>query len=194
MNNSIKIVSIILLLVCSWNVNAARQWGPTDAELRTLPPYCKAKLRKVSEAEKQVWKQRLGGGFGHIHHYCNALNFMRRASKSWNDKQNQQFNYNNARSDIEYMLNHTSPNYFMRPEFHVKLGEVLIQQGDGAKGAAEIKKAITQKVDYVPAYVALSNYYKRSGLMDMAREVLQQGLERVPNSKALKRRLKRLEK
>ena len=193
MNIPLITVAMILLITWSGGAKAVGSWEPSDAEMRGLPPYCNGKL-KGNKTEAQLWAPRLGEGYGHIHHYCVALNFIRRAEKNWKDKENQKFNYNRARTNIQYMLTHTSESYFMRPEFHVKLGEVLIQLGRESQGAAEFEKAIAQKADYIPAYTGLSDYYKKLGQLDMAREALQRGLERAPESRSLKRRLKRLKK
>ena len=90
----------------------ASAWPTTPADFATLPPYCKARLKPSSETETQVWSQRLGTGFLHVHHYCAALHTEKlcfRAKTSADRKAC----LRDAIKEIEYVEDHASPDFIL---------------------------------------------------------------------------------
>ena len=57
----------------------------------------------------------------------------------------------------------------------------------------DLERAIALKPDYWPPYVQLSDYYKESGQIALAREVLERALAQSPDVETLKQRLAELD-
>ena len=77
--------AIILFSFISAN-SLASNWPKSEAEFALLPPYCKARMGpgkglNVPESEVAKWKQVLGPGFIHVHHFCAGLNTMNNMNK-----------------------------------------------------------------------------------------------------------------
>ena len=65
--------------------------------------------------------------------------------------------------------------------------------GRGAAAVPDLERAIDLKPDYWPPYVQLSDYYKESGQIALAREVLEKALAQSPDVETLKQRLAELD-
>ena len=74
-----------------------------------------------------------------------------------------------------------------------KKGQSLIRLGRGAAAVPELERAIALKPDYWPPYVQLSDYYKESGQIALAREILEKALAQSPGVETLKQRLAELD-
>ena len=91
------------------------------------------------------------------------------------------------------MIDRAPPDFVLLPEILMKKGENLIRLGQGANGNLQLLRAIELKPDYWPPYAAMSDYYKKTGDLKNAREVLEKGLSASPEAKALKERLANLD-
>ena len=49
----------------------------TDAEIKAMPPYCEARLKRVP-GQFEYWNKILGPDFIHTHHYCYGLGYINR--------------------------------------------------------------------------------------------------------------------
>ena len=175
---------------------------PTPAELLVLPPYCKDSqiIRRVNEGRPvgrdepiaQHWFSVLGENFWDIHHYCFALNEVNRAQRAQNTTERTGW-LSQSLGEFDYVLKGAKPGFILLPEILTKKGEALIMLGRDGEGAAEFEKTIEIKPDYWAPYAHLSDYYKEKKNLAKAREILEQGLKAIPNSKGLLRRKKELE-
>ena len=176
---------------------APDSWGPTEAELGTLPEFCVARFKYqsagIDHPDVDRWSAAIGDHWVHIHHHCAAINFLNRADKQINDKKARAFQLQRARGEFEYMLSHTDETFILLPDVYMYLGKVALKEGEEIKAVNMFRKAISTKPDYTKPYIALSNYYRKSGNKAKAREVLEEALTHAPNSKVLQRRLKKLE-
>jgi hypothetical protein len=57
----------------------------------------------------------------------------------------------------------------------------------------ELERAAELKPDYWPPYAYMSDYYRETGDRAKAREVLEAGLQRIPESQGLRTRLAELD-
>ncbi|PWB59927.1 MAG: hypothetical protein C3F18_00420 [Nitrosomonadales bacterium] len=163
----------------------------TNAEIAMLPPYCEVKLRSKDPVAIQPWVMQFGhDNWIHMHHYCDALVEMKRAYRlNANERKGA---LHNAVWQFDYMLSHTQPDFFMRPDFHYGKGLALqLQNNDGA-AIAEFQKTLAIKADSIPALTELAKLYTKIGKKDMALSVLKQGLEKSPANKGLRRRFQEL--
>lgn len=173
-------------------LSKALPWDPpTDAEFAMMPAYCASRLKHLPDYNH--WRQVLGPIFEDIHHYCAALNHFNRYYKS-STAADRQFHVQNAISNIDYVLgriNPTQPKDVVVPEIHFLKGKVLMLARD-SKSAGEFLQAIQLKPGYVDPYVALADFYFKTGMKQDALKILEEGLRQVPTSRGLARRYKEL--
>ena len=105
---------------------AFEPYGATAFELAQLPQECRDKYQGKNS---EIWSTKFGEGWLHWHHYCDGLRFIMRANTS-TDKESRRYNLGVARGNFQYVLEHTSPNYFMRKpiEMQVRAIDVRLKQ------------------------------------------------------------------
>ena len=164
----------------------AAGFAPTQAELAALPAYCAARLNEQSAAFKS-WQASMGGDFLHIHHYCFALNFMNRARsmRSGNDKQG---TLGAAMGNFGYVLKHTQPDFYLRPEILMNRGVTQSMQGRDGAAVSDLLKAIEMDPKLPRAYIALADLYAKQKNRSKALETVTAGLRHNPDTKSLQRR------
>jgi len=140
-----------------------------------------------------AWTARMGPSFHHIHHYCAGLINANRALLLARDAMTRRFYLNQAVSEYDYVIHRSADDFILMPEIVTKKGEALVKLDKGPVAVLEFERAITLKPDYWPPYANLSDYYKDSGDPKKARETLESGLAKLPDEKALQRRLAELD-
>jgi tetratricopeptide (TPR) repeat protein len=187
-------------LEAQYNYNSPR-------ELALLPPYCKYtqsfqnRVEGGNDPEKiKQWYSIMRGSdsralgiFEHIHHYCEGLMDVNYAKFFARSKGEREGRLIASIRQFDYVIRESTPGERLLPEFHTKKGETLVALGRGPLAIAEFQRAIVLKPDYWPPYAALSDYYKETGNIKMARELLEQGLSSSPEATALTRRLAELD-
>lgn len=166
--------------------HALEPWVPTDSEMKSLPPFCKARFTEGS-AEYKRWESLLGADYGHTHHYCAAVNFLNRYYRD-RTKQAKAFNLNNARSNFEYMVTHAAPSYSLMPEIYLNLGTIYSLMNQTGKAITHFNKAIELNPRQPRAYNALADYYAKNSQTAKALEAVYEGLRHNPGTKSLQRR------
>jgi tetratricopeptide (TPR) repeat protein len=121
----------------------------------------------------------------HMHHYCDCIRFTNRAYASVGRPQDVIYNLENAIDGCDYVLSHTKPDFFMRPEVHVQKGMALILAKRDYEAVEEFLLAIKGNPGLVKAYFELGRVQKRLGMKQEALKTVTDGLRFVPNSKAL---------
>lgn len=170
--------------------------GPSAAELRLLPPYCKVRLtqgtnRKNPEVTK--WIRALGPSYVDIHHYCIGLNLLNRANNTFGgSKQDLAHKLRGAIGNFDYVLDRASPGFALLPEIHLNRARAFRKGGRPHDAATDLDRALELKPDYAAGYAELSDLYRQTGEHDRARKVLEQGLAMKPESRALRIRLAKL--
>ncbi|MCW5662469.1 MAG: hypothetical protein KIT35_01430 [Piscinibacter sp.] len=169
-------------------------------EVAMLPKYC---------AHTQLFRDHVPGGndgeqiraytalfgpvFNDLHHYCYGLMKVNRAILLSRDPTTRRFYLNDAVGEYDYVIQRAKPDFLLLPEILTKKGEALVHLGRGAIAVFEFERAIELKSDYWPPYARLADYHKDNGDLQKAREVLEAGLQAVPDTKALQRRLSELD-
>src|SRR5574340_566471 len=92
-------------------------WAPTQIEMATLPAYCAVKFDEANHPESaEMWRSTMGrGNFVHIHHYCAGLNFVNRARGMTSANKGRQGTLEGALRNFDYVLDHTQPDFYLRP-------------------------------------------------------------------------------
>ncbi len=118
---------------------------------------------------------------------------MRRSLSPRKNSNNKNYDLQVAKSNLEYVFSHLeSPRYVLLPEINILMGKVYERLGEGFLAIRYYQKAIDIKADFPQGYAVFSDYYKRQGDLEMARELLVKGMEQNPDSIILKRRIDRL--
>jgi hypothetical protein len=187
---------LVMALLAPMSVRA--QYHYDERDVRMLPEFCKyaqdfsAKVPGGNNpAEIQRWKDLLGSTYHHIHHYCYGLVKTNRATMA-RTQQERMHLLGTSIGEFDYVIQHAPPDFVLLPEILTKKGENLIRVGQAPRGVVELQRAIVLKADYWPPYAAMSDYFKRAGDVNKARETLEKGLSAAPDAKALQRRLAEL--
>ncbi len=163
--------------------------------LAMLPPYCEysqiwwQKLGRKNPEQQQLWHQKMGPGFAHIHHYCNGLYQTHTALLRTRSKKERDSLLTTSLGEFDYVLRNAPDGFVLLPEILVRKGQNLIRLGRGPEAIEVMVRAMSAKPDYWPAYGYLSDYYKDIGEREKARQVLEKGLANSPDAKALRSRL-----
>lgn len=182
-----QIVGVLVALVAV-SAHARLPWVPTDAEMASLPPYCKAKMKAApGSPEYSSWEATLGKDFSHTHHYCAGINFINRyyGARSTADKR---ATLKDAQTNLQYMVTHADPGYSLMPEVYLNLGVVYSLNNQPAQAITHFNKAIELNPKLPRAYTGLADYYLKSKQKAKALDTVTEGLRHNPGTRSLQRR------
>lgn len=206
LGRSVRRLGMLLVLLGAATAASAQDLAPgypddfmaLDArEVRLLPPYCiysqyfSWKYRP-DEEEKKRWEVALGRTFIAIHHYCFGLMKTHRALFLTKTKQNRDYYLRDSLKEFDYVIERAPDDFVLLPEILTKKGENLVRLGRGSFAVFDFERAATLNPKFWPPYAHLADYYKSTGEMDKAREVLNKGMQRAEETKQLERRLAEL--
>lgn len=183
------VVSAIIFLLAN-NAMAILPSAIQPNEFPMLPPYCKAKL-STDPLDDKTYSGMIGPDWLHIHHYCFALNFTNRFYKTSNPNDKKHY-LSSSLNNHDYMLTHSTPDFWMRPEIHTEKAKQLKAAKRYAESLGEVKKALHINPEYVSAYVVLTDVYRDLNKKSDAISAVEQGLQFGPENKPLQRRYKSL--
>ena len=194
LRNALPFTILVVLGLLGVNqASAVADFAPSAAELSLLPPFCQVKLNpNSSPADIKLYSGKIGPDFGHIHHYCFALNFVNRYKRSFGNKPDQNHNFQSAMQNFGYIFTHSSPTFWMRPEMHVQKGKLLVAANRNVEAVSEFEQALQKNQNYVEAYIALSDLYKNTGQQLKSITAVEQALQLAPSSKSLQRKYNQL--
>jgi len=172
--------------------SAVEAYAPTAAELALLPLSCQAKLKNSNPTDIKLYSAKIGPDWLHFHHYCLALNYSNRYTRSFANKTDQLFYLQSAMSNFDYIFNHSSPAFWMRPVMHLQKGNLLLAAKRNIEAVNEFEKALQDNPNYIEAYAALGDLYKNTGEKLKSITAVEQALERAPNNKSLQRQYNQL--
>jgi len=175
---------VFLLLLTGFTLPAARAAGLTDAEIKALPAFCEARLKRTSQYEH--WNQTLGPDFAHTHHYCEGLGLINRYYAARTSQQ-KKYNLQGADADFSYMVQHASQTYSLMPEVYLNLGLVSSLMGRQGEALTNLKKAQELNPQLVKAYTLAAEVHTKLNQNKEALNVVTEGLRQVPDSAVLQR-------
>ena len=186
-------------MIFSANNAYSDNWEINDFErkikLKILPEYC-AYMQGGSRAGSSNaprYKEYLGEGWRHTHHYCWGLDKMLLATLNIADDHQYKYYLGSALTEFDYVLKRVSDSFILKPEVLSRRGMALSSLERDAEATHSFLSAIQLKPDYVFSYIELSKLYSKKGKMKQAREVLNRALKHSPNSPRLKEALAKLE-
>ncbi|WKJ88726.1 hypothetical protein QZJ86_11905 [Methylomonas montana] len=189
-------LKIIFILFTLFFHDAFALYPESDLDFMALPPFCKAKLKPDSPHEVDLWARKLGNDFGHTHHFCAALHSLRLAKTIFPSnpelKERKRYLLSDATSDLKYMEEHAKPNFVLFPFIYTTKAEVLLEQGNKKDAITYLKKAISINKKYKMPYIILSDAYLSTDQKQLAKELLEEGVKNIPDSKMLSKRLQKL--
>lgn len=186
----ISIFSIVALM--SAYTYALEPWTPSDAEMASLPVFCKAKMKSgPNSPEYKMWAQNLGSDFSHTHHYCAGLNFLNRSYRAISS-QDKLFNLQNAVNNFDYMVTHAAPTYSLMPDIYLNRGMTYFSMNQDAKAVNDLNKALEINPKTTRAYIVLADYYIRTKRQKEALQILTEGLRHNPEARGLQQRYDKL--
>lgn len=169
----------------------ARNWKPgqwiTNEEMAQQPEFCQVREGKRGKAVYNSYVEKYGQDFGHIHHYCYALIFISRYHGAFGDKVAKKSSAQEAIGNLDYVINHSNPNFSMLPDVYLDKGALLAAEGLYAAALTNIIKAIELKKDNKRAYGVIANVYISLKQTDKALSYVTEGLRYNPSSKQLRR-------
>ena len=141
----------ILICLCSVLYSEAadfkmKPFEPTPAEIANMPEMCLAKwhaTRNSSRAQEinAYYFKVFGQDWTHMHHYCFALNFAKRASAPNISKAEKTFELGRAVNNLEYVLEHTSPQFVWRGQTERLMGLYCLRMGNKAEAQKHFLRA-----------------------------------------------------
>lgn len=159
---------------------------PKSDEMRFLPPYCDVRLNKdYNGPESKAWLAKLGPTWAHIHHYCFALNFVRRADRIYGNPRDRDGQLTVSLPDFDYVINNADPKFILLPEVYVNKGKVLQRLKRWPAAGEHFRKAIDLRPDWPGGYLALSEMYREMGSLEEAQNILDEGIKRNPEAQVL---------
>jgi len=165
------------------------------ADLAFLPAYCRGTqlIRDVSKDPKSVqeYVTTYGKPFIHLHHYCWALNWEKKAWRS-NARGQRDWNLERALGDIKYVLDRSDEGFVLLPEIYSTQARILSTLNRDPLAIVALQNAIKVKPDYAPAYVKLSEYYVQANNKTQAIKVLEQGIDHIEKPATLIKQLAKL--
>ena len=124
----------------------------------------------------------------HMHHYCDCLRFINRAYASIGNWKAVHGNIQRALGTCDYVLEHTTPDFYMRAEVHLQKGKAFRLDRQENKAVGEFMEAIKGNPGLDQAYVELADIQAHNKKSGEALKTVTEGLRHVPGSKPLKRR------
>jgi hypothetical protein len=191
-----RAVVAIFAVVCS--ISAVAQLPPniTNAEMALIPAYCKDAVSfgyggtaDSMSPNAPKWVAMMGRGFWSVHHYCWAQIRLLRIQGPSTPQVIKQGTRELALGDLNYVIEHSPPDFILLPEIYTKMGQVQLDLKRPAAADASFAKARSLKLDYWPAYFHWAWYLQNVGQRATAKQVVEEGLSYAPDSKSLRKLL-----
>ena len=191
----INVVSYILFVVMVVFAGPGMSIGsfkPSPLELRLLPPYCAVRAEEwgnnARDPRVKRWLLVFGDDFIHLHHYCQAILDLRKATQELSDKVKYSL-YSHALSEFNYVAKRVSSDFVLWSELLVFRSVVHDGLGHTGRALRDAREAIRRKPGYLKGIINLADLLVRHGKRDEARKVISDALNAKPQSSALKRRM-----
>lgn len=197
MKSNLYINILKVLFACTGLISnlASAEYPKTDLDYMGLPIFCKEMHQEgnVGTARAQMWEKRLAGNGG-IHHYCAGL-FTYNLAWQTSDKTERTSKLKRALAEMNYPLHHgISPNFVLLPKMYYDIGKVHEGLEDYKSAIDMYQKSIERSPKTWMPYAALSDIYIKLNKTNEAISILEQGLEKKPDSKPLLKRISKLKK
>jgi tetratricopeptide (TPR) repeat protein len=141
---------------------------------------CQAKVYSRDTSDRENWQ--------HMHQYCDCIRFTNRAHSALGNWYEMEFYLKIGIAGCDYVLSHTKPDFYMRPEVRLQKGKALRLYKKEGEAITEFMEAIKGNPELAGAYVELADTQARNKKLQEALKTVSEGLRHAPDSKPLKRR------
>lgn len=179
-----------LLIVQAQNSAIARESWRNDTAM--LPQYCQDRAKGHTKGPFTKWRKVFGKTYVHVHHYCSGIYAEYKSKGMVNGRARDKW-LSAVVNEMSYVSRNCGVGCVLYPELHTRWGRALGEQGNVSEAIQHFRLAIKAKPTYIAAYSGLSDLYKNIDKRDDAQKVLKEGLKVKPESRALRRRLDKLE-
>lgn len=175
---------------------------PSQKDMLGLPEYCKplpfmggrGGNYATQMPEWQKWEPMLGETYKHTHHYCNGLNFIRRADRAIGNSNDVRLLLKLATNEFSYVIERAPESFMLLPEMLTQRARVYLRLNEIGKAIMDFNAAIKVGPTYAPAYAGLIDLYVDLKNIKEAKKVYEAGIKEIADSKALARRAAMFEK
>lgn len=173
-------------LVFLLDVSAAEDFSSSFPNTPEETQMCTSRISVRGIPNDQNWS--------HMHHYCDCLRFYDRAvrARSQGDEYTVKYDINISIGGCNYVLEHASADFNMRPEVLVMRGRSQELVGKAVEAAGSYSEALRLNPNFSMAYAALGNFYAKGGDKKEAIRLYEEGLRRHPKNRYLRARFQAL--
>jgi len=172
---------IFFLSILFINQPAFSEYAISASEIMQMPPFCRGLSAANFQSNAIQFKKEMKVPGQHTQHFCHGMKALIRK------------NYSTAITEFDYVQSHSTKQHALIPATSLYKAEAFGKLGKVDEALAEYNKAIHLKKKYTQAYTKLSYYYLTLKKKNRALETIKLGIKYSPNSKSLKRRLKKLQ-
>lgn len=188
-----KMLTKLILIVSSLTMTrpVAADWTYKRTDFATLPAYCLAKFDEgegKNLAAAKMWRDSLGIGFIHVHHYCAGLILLNQARGMGSFDRGRQGTLEGALRNFDYMLSNAPGDFSLRPEILMNRGIALSMMNRTGEAIGDLLKSIEADPKQPRAYLTLAEIYEKQRNRAKALETVTEGLRHNPDTKSLQRR------
>jgi hypothetical protein len=166
---------------------------PDKEEMTLMPRWCqvclvtngsiftgdKSAITDKLLAEKAQWAKKIGEDvFIYLHHYCAALNWINRYSRSMVDKDypeskmHREAALRSGLKEFAFVRGQVKKDWILFPELLLKEAFFYSELGDNKQAIQNLREATELRPDYAPIYQELARIYEKVGMKDQASATL----------------------
>ncbi|WFP51292.1 tetratricopeptide repeat protein [Methylomonas sp. EFPC3] len=190
-----KSLKTFMLCIGLLPIIAKAEFPQTDLDYMGLPIFCKEMHQEGAQGTPRalMWEKRLAGNGG-IHHYCAGLFTYNLAWKTNNRAERMSY-LKQAINEMVFPFKHGMVSDFVLiPKMYYDIGKAYEGLEDYKAAIDNYHKSIERSPKTWMPYAALGDIYIKLNRPNEAINILEQGLEKKPDSKPLLKRLSKLKK
>lgn len=183
-----KIMLFVVSTACGFPVFADYKYTVypmSDLELSMLPPFCQV-WGKKDEAGTDAWVAKLK--IPNIHHLCKGLNHVNYTVFETKPEKIR-FNAWEGIGEFTYVLDFEDKqghrSYPLKAYILTNRAKLYGTYGENEKALNDFTAALKENPKYDKIYYELSEFYIKNNKKDKAKEVIEDGLRHIPESKVL---------
>jgi len=168
-------------------------WGkvqPSKGEFALLPEFCSAHF--LPQATVDMWRQRFGSPWMHVHHLCGGLNSANKILYGRASGRDRAFYMFHATGEFDYVVRGSPEDFFFRPEIHMTWARILAADNRPAEAVKQYREVIRLRPAAAAPYLGLANTFATLKIKDDAVSAIQEGLAQLPNHEGLRKRYQEL--
>lgn len=131
----------------------------------------------------------IGPDLIHMHHYCRGLKRMNEAITESTAEGMSSFKLRQALNEFGYVLRNSKPDFVLRPLVMMEKARTFLYLNDEQNFIKTLTDILRINNRYIPAYVALADYYISKGDKQNALQMLNRAKQIAPDNKFLQEKI-----